>query len=72
MSANSVDFLENWIGKNVTAMNASDDPLRASNLAMRCIAQAAAEGFTLEEIKPETGSVESQIADAMVRFRRAF
>ena len=66
MSGRGVDFLENWIAKNVTALNCSDDPLRASNLAARCIAEAAAEGITIEEIKPDTGSLESYIFDAMV------
>ena len=41
--------------------------MRASSLAARCIADAAAEGITLEEIKPDTGSVESHIADAMAK-----
>jgi hypothetical protein len=50
----------------VTAGDPPDDPLRASTLAMRCIAEAAAEGITLEEIKPDTGSLESHIFDAMV------
>ena len=59
MSGRGIDFLENWIQKNVTAGIPSDDPLRASDLAMRCIAEAAAEGLTLEEIKSDTGSVES-------------
>jgi len=67
MAARGVDFLGNWIAKNVTAGVPSDDPLRASDLAMRCIAEAAAEGITLEEIKPDTGSVESHIFDAMVQ-----
>lgn len=66
MTARGVDFLENWIQKNVTASGPPDDPLSASNLAMRCIAEATAEGFKLEEIKPDTGSVESHISDAMV------
>jgi hypothetical protein len=66
MSARGVDFLENWIAKNVTAGAPPDDPLSASVLAMRCIAEAAAEGLTLEEIKPDSGSVESHIAEAMV------
>ena len=66
MSGRGTEFLENWIQKNVTALDPSDDPLRASNLATRCIAEAAAEGITLEEIKPETGTLESQIFDAMV------
>lgn len=66
MTARGVDFLETWIQKNVTSGVISDDPLHASDLAMRCIAEAAAEGLTLEEIKPDTGSVESHIAEAMV------
>ena len=65
MSARGIDFLENWIAKNVTALDPSDDPLRATNLATRCIVEAAAQGITLEEIKPDTGSVESHIFDAM-------
>jgi hypothetical protein len=67
MSARGADFLENWIQKNVTAGAPPDDPLSASVLAMRCIAEAAAEGLTLEEIQPDSGSLESQIFDAMVQ-----
>ena len=66
MSARGVDFLKNWIQKNVPTGGPPDDPLSASNLAKRCITEAASEGFTLEEIQPETSSVESYIADAMV------
>ena len=66
MSARGVDFLEDWIQKNVTAGGPPDDPLSASVLAMRCIVEAAAEGITLEELKPDSGSVESHIAEAMV------
>ena len=66
MSARGVDFLEVWIAKNVTALVPSDDPLQASEMARRCILEAAAEGLTLEEIKPDSGSLESHIHDAMV------
>ena len=66
MSGRGIKFLEEWIQKNVTALDPADDPLRASNLATRCIAEAAAEGITLEELKPDSGSVESHIFDAMV------
>jgi hypothetical protein len=65
MTARGVEFLEIWLKKNVTAGAPPEDPLTASALAMRCIAEAAAEGLTLEDIKPDTGSVESHIADAM-------
>ena len=53
MSTRGVDFLEQWIQKNVTAGAPPDDPLSASVLATRCIATAAAEGLALEEIKPD-------------------
>lgn len=66
MTARGVEFLANWIQKNVPTGVLPDDPLSASVLAMRCIEEAAAEGLTLEEIQPDSGSVESHIADAMV------
>ena len=66
MSGRGIKFLEEWIQKNVTVLDPSDDPLRASNLAARCIAEAAAEGITIEEIKPDSGSIENHIFDAMV------
>lgn len=66
MSARGVDFLENWIQKNVTTLVPSNDPLQASEMARRCIAEAAADGLTLEEIKPDTGTLESHISEAMV------
>ena len=66
MSARGVDFLEDWIQKNVTAGGPPDDPLSASIIATRCIVEAAAEGITLEELKPDSGSVESHIAEAML------
>ena len=65
MSARGVDFLEKWIKKNVPAGGPPDDPLSPSVLATRCIAAAAAEGLTLEEIQPDTGSLESHISEAM-------
>lgn len=66
MTARGIEFLATWIQKNVKVGDPSSDPLRASNLAMRCILAAAAVGITLEEIKPDSGSVESHIAEAMV------
>jgi hypothetical protein len=66
MAARGVEFLESWIQKNVSAGAPPDDPLTASVLATRCIAEAAAEGLTLEEIQPDSGTVESHIADAML------
>lgn len=65
MSARGKDFLEDWIQKNVKVGETSSDPLRASNLAMRCILDATGRSLTLEEIKPDSGSLESRIAEAM-------
>ena len=65
MKAKGVEFLQDWIQKNVTGRVPSDDPMRASNMAMRCILDATDAGLTLEEIKPESGSLESHIAEAM-------
>ena len=67
MTSRGAEFVKNWIAKNVTALAPSDDPLRATNLATRCIVEAAAEGITLEELQPKTRSLESLIFDAMVR-----
>ena len=71
MTARGAEFVKNWVAKNVTALGPSDDPLRASNLAARCITEAAAEGVALEEIQPKTRSLESLIFDAMVRLAEA-
>ena len=67
MTARGAEFVKNWVAKNVTAVDPSDDPMRATNLARRCIVEAAAEGIALEEIQPKTRSLESLIFDAMVR-----
>ena len=45
MTARGAEFVKSWVAKNVTALSPSDDPLRATNLAARCIAEAAAEGI---------------------------
>ena len=66
MTRRGIDFLEDWVSKNVQAGAPPDDPLYASNLANRCIADAATAGLTLEEIRPDMGTLESYIADAMV------
>jgi hypothetical protein len=38
---------------------------------MRCILDATASGFMLEEIKPDSGSVEGHTADAMAHLNDA-
>ena len=68
MTTRGIDFLEDWVSKNVKAGGPPDDPMHASNLATRCIAQAAAAGIAFEEIQPDSGTLESYIAKAMVLF----
>ena len=67
MSGRGIDFLENWIQQNVTAKQKGGDNMRASVLASHCIAEATAQGLTLDEIVPEEGSVESIISEAIAR-----
>ena len=65
MSGRGIDFLENWVNKNVTAADKGGINMRALVLANHCIAEAAAQGLTLNEIVPEQGSVESIISEAI-------
>ena len=43
MTGRGIDFLEDWIAKNVTAAEFQGTPQRAVELADRCIAEAAAQ-----------------------------
>ena len=66
MSSVGTEFLVNWIANNVRAGGQPEDPLLASQLARSCIIDAAAEGITLDELRPDSGSIESHIADAIL------
>ena len=65
MSGRGIDFLENWVNKNVTAIDRKGSKARAKELAGVCIADAAALGITIDDMEPEWGSVEEIIFDAM-------
>ena len=65
MSGRGVDFLESWLGKNVTDADRNGSRERAQALAAECIADAAALGITIDDMEPEWGSVETIINEAM-------
>ena len=65
MSGRGVDFLENWVSKNVTDADRKGSRERAQALAAECIADAAEFGITIDGMEPEWGSVETIIYEAM-------
>ena len=60
-----IDFLENWVNKNITVADRKGSQDRATELAAQCYADAAALGITMDDMEPEWGSVEEIIFDAM-------
>jgi hypothetical protein len=65
MSGRGIDFLENWLQRNVTEADKKGSRDRAKELADKCIAEAAAPGITIDDMEPEWGSVETIIYEAM-------
>ena len=65
MSGRGIDFLENWVQQNVTDADKKGSREHASELAQRCVADAAANGIAIDDMEPEWGSVDSIIYDAM-------
>ena len=65
MSGCGIDFLENWVNKNVTPVDRKGSQDRATELAAQCYADAAALGITIDDMEPKWGSVEEIIYDAM-------
>jgi hypothetical protein len=63
MTARGVDFLEIWIGENMTA-----DQSDAGLLGAKLIAEAAVAGFTLADMELSEETVEDYIRDAIVHF----
>jgi hypothetical protein len=61
MKARGVDFLEIWIGENLT-----DQPADAGKLAAKLLAEAAAAGFTLADMELDEETVEDYIRETMV------
>ena len=65
MSARGVDFVENWVSKNVTDADRNGSRERAQALAAECVADAAALGITIDDMEPERGSIETIIHEAI-------
>jgi hypothetical protein len=61
----AAEFVESWIDQNVTYLEKGGDSVRATTLADMCREAAAAIGVTIEDIKPEFGSLETMILEAM-------
>ena len=61
MTARGVDFLEDWIAKNITK-----DPVDAGLLAAKLVADAAVSGFTLADLELDPETAEGYIREAMV------
>ena len=65
VSGREIDFLENWVNKNVTVADRKGSQDRATELAPQCYADAAELGITIDDMEPEWGRVEEIIYDAM-------
>jgi hypothetical protein len=65
MSGRGVDFLSDWIDRNVTDADRKGSMERVNELRDRCVADAAGLGITIDDMEPEWGSVEEIIYDAM-------
>jgi len=65
MSNRAVQFVESWIDQHVTYNEKCGDPARAATLADVCREAAATFGVTIEDIKPEFGTLETVILEAM-------
>jgi hypothetical protein len=48
-----IDFLENWVDKNVTEADRKGSLERARELATRCLAEASALGISVDDMEPE-------------------
>jgi hypothetical protein len=65
MSVKALEYLEDWIEKNVSEEHRHGDRSMATELAQRCASDAASKGVDLDELTPEQGNVETIIYEAM-------
>lgn len=65
MSGRGIDFLENWVNKNVIVADRKGSQDRTTELAAQSYADAAALCITMDDMEPEWSSVEEIIYDAM-------
>jgi hypothetical protein len=68
MSGKGIDFLEDWVRRNITDDVRYGDRFAAKSLADRCLADAAKAGVTIDDMDPEQGSVETVIYEAMQNY----
>ena len=66
MTARGIDFLEDWIARNVTAADNAGGHQWAVALAQRCAKEAAAQGIALKETENGRISITGMILDAMI------
>ena len=66
MITKGVDFLEDWIRKNVSTVAVEID---AGNLAAKLLAGAAAAGFTLADLELDQETPETYIRDAIMHIK---
>ena len=64
MTARGIEFLENWIEKNVTAEDQGE--ARAAILATQCILEAATQGIVVAHMEEGGPTVENLIMEAMI------
>lgn len=69
MTKRGVDFLRDWIAKNVTASLIQSVDYNAASLAVemaeRLTSEAARAGFLLDDLQPEFGTPEELIREAL-------
>lgn len=69
MTARGLDFLEDWIDRNISDTDRPGSRELATILAARCRGEAASKGISLTELEPEFVTVEMAIYEAMAGSR---
>jgi hypothetical protein len=69
MTARGVEFLQNWIEKNVSA--ADRGTARASELATECILEAVSQGILVAHMEEGGPNVATLIMEAMIHLEEA-
>ena len=68
MTVRGVEFLANWIAKNVTASDQGE--ARAAILATECILEAASQGILVSRMEEGGPNVETRIMEAMTQLHK--
>jgi hypothetical protein len=69
MTARGVEFLQNWIVKNVSP--ADQGETQAAILASACIIEAASQGIVVAHMEEGGPNIETQILEAMIHLSEA-